>query len=89
MDNNDPFQSGPEGKSRGITALLAIFLGTLGVQYFYLGKNTAGIISIILSLVSCGLWEIITIIQGILMFCMTNEQFRAKYVLNQATMPIF
>ena len=32
-NNNDPFQpSGPEGKCRGVAALLAIFLGGLGIQ---------------------------------------------------------
>ncbi|MDE6157199.1 MAG: NINE protein [Muribaculaceae bacterium] len=80
---------GPEGKSRGVAALLALLLGGLGVQYFYLGKGTAGIICIVLTLVTCGCWQIITLIQGILMFCMTNAQFRQKYVTNPATFPLF
>ena len=89
-DRDNPFDScGPEGKSRGVAALLAILLGTLGIQYFYLGKTSAGILSIVLSVVTCGLWEVITIIQGILMFCMTNEQFRQKYVLTQSSFPVF
>ncbi len=87
---DNPFDAcGPEGKSRGVTALLAILIGVLGVQYFYLGKTSAGILSIILSLVTCGLWQIITIIQGVLMFCMTNEQFRQKYVLSNSSFPVF
>ena len=81
--------SGPEGKSRGIAALLAILFGGLGIQYFYLGKNTAGVISILLSLVTCGFWSIIPVIQGILMLCMTNQQFRTKYVTNPSTFPVF
>ncbi|MCM1067194.1 MAG: TM2 domain-containing protein [Muribaculaceae bacterium] len=80
---------GPEGKSRGVAALLAIILGGLGIQYFYLGKVGAGVITICLTLVTCGLWEIVTLIQGILMFCMTNAQFRQKYVTNPATFPLF
>ncbi len=86
---DNAFDEGPEGKSRGVAALLAIFLGGFGVQYFYLGKMTAGIISIILSLVSCGIWQVVTLIQGILMLCMSNESFRQKYVPNNATMPVF
>lgn len=87
---DNPFDAcGPEGKSRGVAALLAILLGALGVQYFYLGKTTAGILSILLSLVTCGLWEIIALIQGVLMFCMTNEQFRQKYVLSNSSFPVF
>lgn len=80
---------GPEGKSRGVAALLAILLGGLGIQYFYLGKNTAGILSIVLTVVTCGLWSFIALIQGILMFCMSNEQFRQKYVVNPSSFPLF
>jgi TM2 domain-containing membrane protein YozV len=72
-----------------VAALLAILLGSLGIQYFYLGKTTAGILSIVLSLVTCGIWQVITIIQGIMMFSMTNEQFYEKYVMNPATFPLF
>ena len=90
MNNDNAFDScGPEGKSRGVAALLAIFLGGLGIQYFYLGKATAGIISIVLSLVTCGLWSLVMLIQGIMMFCMTNAQFREKYVLSTSTLPLF
>ncbi len=87
--NDNPFDSCPEGKSRGVAALLAILLGYLGVHYFYLGKTTAGIISLVLGLCSCGIWGIITLIQGIMMFCMTNEQFRQKYVLTNSSFPLF
>lgn len=87
---NDPFvASGPEGKCRGVCALLAILLGTLGVQYFYLGKTGAGILSIIISFCSCGIWSFITLIQGVLMFCMTNDDFERKYVQNPSFMPLF
>ena len=87
--NDDPFATGPEGKSRGITALLAILLGGLGVQYFYLGKIGGGFLTILLSLVTCGAWSIITFIQGILMFCMNNETFRYKFVLSPSVLPVF
>lgn len=88
-NSNNAFDEGPEGKSRGVAALLAIFFGSLGVQYFYLGKTSGGIITILLSLVTCGLWNIITLIQGILMLCMSNDEFRRKYVLSPSTMPLF
>lgn len=44
---NDVFATDRYGKSRGVCALLAIFLGGFGIQYFYLGKTTAGIIALI------------------------------------------
>lgn len=86
---NDAFASGPTGKSRGVAALLAIFLGQLGIQYFYLGKTTAGIITLILTFVTCGLICILWLIQGILMFCMNNQEFENKYVNNMSTFPLF
>jgi len=80
---------GPEGKSRGVAALLAILLGYLGIHYFYLGKNMAGVLSIILSFITCGIWPVVMLIQGILMFCMTNAQFREKYVITPSSFPVF
>lgn len=80
---------GPEGKVRGIAALFAILLGSIGVQYFYLGKISAGIITILLTIVTCGLWEIVMLIQGVLMFCMSNQEFRQKYVLSNSALPLF
>ena len=90
FNRNDVFSSDPvSGKSRGVCALLAIFLGGLGVQYFYLGKTKAGILTILLTIVTCGLWEIITFVQGILMFVMDNRTFVRKYVVSQSTLPVF
>lgn len=88
-DTNNAFDCGPEGKARGIAALFAILFGGLGIQYFYLDKIPAGLITIGLTIVTCGIWEIVMIIQGILMFCMTNEDFRRKYVLSTSTLPLF
>ncbi|MDE6650065.1 MAG: hypothetical protein K2K45_09075 [Muribaculaceae bacterium] len=72
-----------------ICGLFAIFLGYLGIQYFVLGKTWGGIWTILLSCVTCGAWSIITLIQGILMLCMSNEEFKRKYIENPATMPLF
>ena len=88
--NDNAFDAcGPEGKSRGVAALLAILIGSLGVQYFYLGKTGAGLITIGLSLITCGFWSVVTLIQGILMLCMTNETFRQTYVETTSTFPLF
>lgn len=86
---DNAFDCGPEGKSRGVCALLAILLGSFGVHYFYLGKVAGGFITILLNIVTCGLWSIVTLVQGILMLCGTNEQFRQKYVLNASVLPLF
>lgn len=87
---NNPFDaSGPEGKSRGVAALLAIFIGGLGVHYFYCGKTTAGLLTILLSVVTCSLWTLLTFVQGIYFFCITNDQFEQKFVATPATFPLF
>lgn len=87
---DNPFDiSGPEGKSRGVCALLAIFLGYLGVHYFYLGKVGAGVLTLLLSACTCGIWSVLMFIQGVLMFCMSNYEFERKYVQSPSFMPLF
>ena len=87
---NNPFDNcGPEGKCRGVAALFAILLGGFGVQYFYLGKIMAGVLSILINLCTCGVWSLVMLVQGILMFCMDNQTFRAKYVLTTSQFPLF
>lgn len=87
---NNAFDSDPRsGKSRGVAGLLAIFLGGLGIQYFYLGKMTGGLLTILLSMVTFGLWNVITLIQGIMMLCMDNRTFLEKYVNSTSKMPLF
>lgn len=91
--SNDVFAEGPSGKSRGIAALLAIFLGALGIHYFYLGKSTPGIVFLVASLITCGILAtitgIISLIQGIMMFCMSQEEFENKYVNPANSFPLF
>ncbi len=91
FEANDVFASSPEGKSRGVAALLAIFLGSLGIHYFYIGKNTAGIVWLLITVCTCGfggaVLSLLGIIQGIIMLGMTNEAWRAKYILTQSNFP--
>lgn len=88
FERNDAFANSPEGKSRGVAALLAIFLGGLGIHYFYMGKNTAGVIYLIAGLLTCEcIVPILGLIQGIIMFGMTNQAWRAKYITSQNTFP--
>ena len=83
------FDNGPSGKSRGVAALLAFFLGGLGVHYFYFGKGGGGLICLLLCLVTCGIWGIIVLIQCVLMITMTQEEFERKYINSTSSFPIF
>lgn len=69
--------------------ILAILVGTLGIQYFVIGKTAAGFITILLSIVTCGLWGVVTLIQGILMLCMSDSDFKRKYIDSTSTLPLF
>lgn len=87
---DNPFDaSGPQGKCRGIAALFAILLGFLGIHYFYINKTSGGIICILLCLITCGLWQIVTLVQGIMILFMTNGQFQLKYVESDSNFPLF
>lgn len=53
-----------EQKSKLAAGLLAIFLGYLGIDQFYLGNTKMGVIRIVVSFVTCGvagsIWGIVT-----------------------------
>ena len=80
----------PEGDSKKLVCgILAILAGGLGLQYFLIGKVAGGIINICLSLVTCGLWSVVTIIQGIMILCMSDAEWHRKYVDSTSTFPVF
>lgn len=87
---NNAFNCGPEGKSRGIFCLLALVAGTIGLHYFYINKVTAAILTIVLTIVTCGCWAIIPILQGIIiLWNHTNEEFDRKFVASNSSFPLF
>lgn len=77
------------GKDKVAAGVLAILLGEFGVQYFYIGKIGGGFICLLLTIVTLGLWSIVSLVQGILMLTMTQEQFDEKYVLTPKVFPLF
>lgn len=74
---------------RILCGIMAMLFGTLGVQYFIMGKVGGGFITILLSVVTCGAWEVITFIQGIMMLCMSDSEFKRKYIDSTSTLPLF
>lgn len=76
-------------KDRLTAGLLAIFLGGLGIHYFYMDKPTAGLLSIVLSLCTCGIWQIVMLIQGIIILTMTDGDFNEKYYYTDKKFPLF
>ena len=87
------FNNGPSGKSRGIAGLLAILMGWCGLHYFYIGKTNAGILFLLIAILSCGVLATITtivaIIQGVLFFTSTQEEFESRWVNSPSNIPLF
>ena len=62
-----------------IAAILAIFLGGLGLHKFYLGYVVAGLIQLVLSFFF-GIGGIIGLIEGIIYLVKTDDEFESVYV---------
>lgn len=76
--SNDLMNSLGNGKSKIVAALLAFFLGTLGIHRFYLGYTNVGIIQIVLTLagaITCGITSVISLVWSIvdLVFILTGK----------------
>jgi len=69
------------GADKKITAgICAILLGWLGIHKFILGYSTEGIIQLILGVLTCGLTNIIGIIEGIIYLTKSDEEFVRTYI---------
>ena len=66
--------------------LLAIFLGSFGVHKFVLGYNTAGLIMLLVTVLTCGVagfvMGVIGIIEGIIYLTKSPEEFDSIYLQN-------
>lgn len=87
----------PVASSRNNVAagLLAIFLGCLGIHYFYLGKQKAGITFLLIGLLGWILFAIpviviaiISLVSGIKMLTMSEAEFQRNYVTTPREFPI-
>ena len=67
---------------RLVAGILAILLGGLGVHKFYLGYTKAGIIQMIVGFLTCGAFNIVGFIEGILYLVKTDDEFEETYVRN-------
>lgn len=81
--------SGVANSNRIVCGILALVIGSLGIQYFIIGKVGGGFINILLSLVTFGLWSIVNFVQGILILCMSDEEFERKFVNSKSVFPVF
>ena len=68
--------------NRILFGIMTIIFNSIGVPCFMAGKVKTGILRIVLGIVSCGIISIINeimgIIQGIKILCMSDEEFAEK-----------
>ncbi|HUB68482.1 MAG TPA: TM2 domain-containing protein [Candidatus Methylacidiphilales bacterium] len=74
----------PGADKKLAAGLLGIFLGSLGIHKFILGYSKAGIIMLLVSLLTCGIGAtvmgIIGLIEGIIYLTKSDEEFVATYI---------
>ncbi len=66
-------------KDKTTAGLLAIFLGYLGVHRFYLNQSGLGVLYIFLTLITCGVFALMGLIDGLIILSMDDHQFDLKY----------
>lgn len=76
-----------EPRSRVAAALLAFFLGSLGAHKFYIGKNGAGLVMLLISVTGFVLAGVPTMVMGlialvecVIYLTMSQADFEAAYV---------
>jgi TM2 domain-containing membrane protein YozV len=73
-------------RNKYVAALLAFFLGTLGIHRFYLGRNGTGVLMIVISitvigLFVTGLWALIDTVRYLIM---SDAEFEHRYARRYA-----
>lgn len=78
-DYIQPYKS----EKKVVAGILGILLGTFAIHKFYLGYTKAGIIQLVLGIVTCGVAGIVGFIEGIIYLTKSDEEFDRTYVQNQ------
>jgi TM2 domain-containing membrane protein YozV len=77
-----------EANSKKVAAgVCAIVLGSLGIHKFILGMNTAGLIMLLSTLLTCGLaaavFHVVGLVEGILYLTKSDEEFYRVYIVGK------
>ena len=74
----------PRASNKIPAGVCAILLGSLGIHKFILGYTGAGLIMLLLTILSCGILlpvlHILGIIEGIIYLCKSDDEFVRTYV---------
>ncbi len=66
-----------------LAGLLGILLGWTGAHKFVLGYQKEGIIQLLVSLVTCGLFGLVGLIEGIIYLTKSDDEFVATYIVGR------
>lgn len=69
--------------SRIAAAVIGVFCGSVGIHRFYMGHTNAGIVYLVVGVVTAGtVTSVVGLIDGIIYLLATDEEFAAKYLHN-------
>ena len=82
----EPLQSEAQNKKIA-AAICGILIGSFGIHKFILGNNTAGLIMLLVTLLTCGVgglvMHVIGIAEGIIYLTKSDEDFYQTYIVEQ------
>lgn len=76
-------QYGNTVSKKTTAGILALVLGGLGVHKFYLGYTGAGILQIVITVVTCGIGYVIGFVEGVIYLTKSDEEFVTTYQYNK------
>jgi len=89
METNKPIedwnkpQEPRQDNKKVLAGIMGIIFGGLGVHKFILGYTSEGIIQLVVSIVTCGIFSIVGFIEGIIYLTKTDEEFYQTYQVNK------
>ena len=77
----------PTDSKRIAAGLLAILLGSFGIHKFYLGYTSAGVIMLVITLVTCGIGAVVSniigLVEGVIYLTKTDADFYNEYIVHE------
>lgn len=80
-NNNTPKPT--EENKKVLAGIMGILFGGFGVHKFILGYNQEGIIQLVVSVVTCGLFSLVGFVEGIIYLTKSDEEFYNTYQANK------
>lgn len=73
----------PGAEKKELAGLLGILFGWTGAHKFVLGYTKEGVIQLIVSLVTCGAFGIVGLVEGIIYLTKSDQEFVDIYINGQ------